>query len=310
MAKKKQKSKDQKKTKKKAQKVTSNLARGDDGNIQITYTIPYTQIAEKRKIAAKRMAEDVEVPGFRKGKAPLSKVIDHLPQEKLLQSTLSEILPGLVAESIKEHKLKPAVYPKFELVKAVEGEDWQVRAITCEIPEINLGDYKKKIKGSLRAKDIWTPDKGEKDAKQKKEKSQAEKEQEAMKALVKEVDIKIPKLLIEEEVNNRLSNLLARIEKLGLNLDSYLASVGKTPQSLREEYAKQAEEALTLDLALQKIAEEENIKVDEKQIDEAIKVSANADPNLEKALNTPNQRKYIESVMKKREVLSSLTKLA
>lgn len=307
---KKQKSKNQKKSKKNDQKITSNLARGDDGNIQITYTIPFSQIEEKRKKVAKKMAESVEVPGFRKGKAPLSKVINHLPQEKLLQSTLSEILPALVAESIKEHKLKPAVYPKFELVKAVEGEDWQVRAITCEIPEIKLGDYKKKIKGALRAKNIWTPGKGEKDEKEKKQKSQAEKEQEVMKVLVNEVDIKIPKLLIEEEVNKRLSNLLEKIEKLGLNLDSYLASVGKTPQTLREEYEKQAKEALKLDLALQKIAEEEKIKIDEKKIDEAIKVSANADPNLEKALNTPDQKRYIESVMKKREALSSLTNLA
>jgi hypothetical protein len=36
--------------------------------------------------------------------------------------------------------------------------------------------------------------------------------------------------LIDEEVNSRLSKLLERIEKLGLTLESYLSSIGKTAQ--------------------------------------------------------------------------------
>src|SRR5258706_424878 len=84
---------------------------------------------------------------------------------------------------------------------------------------------------------------------------QKEKEQIVLKTLIDNIKVSIPKLLIDDEVNHRLSDLLARIEKLGLNLDSYLASVGKTPQSLREEYERQVKDGVSLELILNKIAD-------------------------------------------------------
>jgi len=68
----------------------------------------------------------------------VKKVVEKIPQNQLIETSLGKILPKLFGESIKEHKLKPATYPKFELVKANENEDWQIRAVSCEIPEIDL----------------------------------------------------------------------------------------------------------------------------------------------------------------------------
>jgi len=49
--------------------------------------------------------------------------------------------------------------------------------------------------------------------------------------LLRNIKIEIPKLLIEEEVNTRLSQLLERIEKLGLDLEKYLQTIGKQPRN-------------------------------------------------------------------------------
>ena len=283
------------------------MARSDDGNVQITFTIPFEEIDSKRQEVALSMGQTITVPGFRKGKAPLANLLTHIPSDQLLEKTLSQILPKLVSDAITQHKIKPAIYPKFELVKALDNEPWQIRAITCEIPEFELGDYKKAIANIAKSSSIWTPEKGNKQENESKMTREL-KEQEVIKALIESVKIDIPKILVEEEVNARLSQLLEKIEKLGLNLDTYLKSIGKTAESLRTEYETQASQTLSLDLILSKIAEKENIKVDEKQVDAAIQVSS-ADKELSDQLKSPEQRRYVEAILRKRAALDSLTAL-
>lgn len=290
--------------------ASSTLARSGDGTIQITFSIPFSEIAKLRLVAAKELGEKAEIPGFRPGKAPIEKIIEHIPSNTLLEKTLAKILPKLFADAVEKHSLKPAIYPKFELIKAKENEDWEVRAVTCEISDIDLGDYKKELADSARTKSIWTP--GSEDGASAKEKTKTqtreEKEQLVIKILLEKVKIILPKVLIDEEVNSRLSQLLARIEKLGLNLESYLSSLGKTAQNLREDYEKQAHDALTLDLILGKIAEVEKMTVDEKEIEAAVN-AGKADPKLAQELNTPERRRLIESILKRRKVLDYLVTL-
>lgn len=277
------------------------VAKSDDGTIQITYTIPFEKISKIKEQVALELSKDIELPGFRKGKAPLNKILENIPENTLLEKTLSKILPQLFANTIKEQKIKPAIYPKFELVSAKENEDWQIRATTAEIPNIKLGNYKDKVNGALRSGGLWKPGDDK-----KKELSREEKEQVVIKALLDNIKLEIPKVIIESEVNSRLSKLLEQIEKLGLNLDSYLSSINKTSEQLRTEYERQAKEAVALDLILAKIAQVEKIKVSESEINAAIGASS-ADPKLAKELDTPERKRLIESVLLKRHALSKLT---
>jgi len=289
-------------------KITSVIAKESDGNIQITFTIPFGVVKSAQEETIKELAKDTEIPGFRKGNAPLDKVAEKIPQNKLIEHSLAHILPKALSETITENKLKIAVYPKYELVSAEEGKDWQIRAITCELPEVNLGDYKKTISGASHASAIWTPDKGKPE--EKKEPTREEKEQIVVKTLLETVKVTIPKILIEEEADSRLSSLLARLEKLGLALESYLSSMGKKAEDLRADYANQAKDAISLDLILSKIAETEEIKIDPKEVESAFKMSqATKEDKDEPGANEENQKRYIESILKRRAALDFLIKL-
>lgn len=294
--------------KKKDTKISgeSVVAKSDDGTIQITLSIPFEKIQKAREKAALELGKEIEVPGFRKGKAPIDKVISQASPQTLLEKTLLQILPELFATAVSKNKLKPAIYPKFELIKSDEGENWEVRAQTCELPEIELGEYKKSLKGALSSKKIWTPDKGSE--KKDTEPTNEEKEQQVIKTLLDTIKVKVPKIIIDEDVNQKLSQLLARLEKLGLTLESYLSSIGKNPETLREDYEKQAQEVAKLDLILARIADQEKITIKKEKVDETIKASS-ADENLAKNLDTPEQRRYIESVLRKRAVINHLTSL-
>jgi FKBP-type peptidyl-prolyl cis-trans isomerase (trigger factor) len=290
-------------------KITSVIARESDGNIQITFTIPFSIVKTAEEETLKEFAKETEIPGFRKGMAPIDKVAEKVPQTKLIEHSLSHILPKALANAITENKLKIAVYPKFELISAEADKDWQIRGVTCELPEVTLGEYKKAIEGASRASTLWTPDKGKPEA--KKELTREEKERVVIKALLDNVKISIPKILIEEEADSRLSNLLARLEKLGLALESYLSSIGKKAEDLRADYANQAKDAISLDLILTKIAQDQNIKIDEKEIDTALKMSQAANQNKNDGPEDIEGRKrLLESILKRRAALDFLIKLA
>jgi len=285
------------------------VAREDNGNIQITLNIPYKEVLEAKKSALEEISKTTEVPGFRKGNAPISQVEKHVSENQILEKALGKILPKAFSDIAEKENIKPIVYPKFELISAKENEDWQVRATTCELPEVDLKDYKKLIRDEAKSKAIWTPEKGDPEKTQEeKEKTPEEKEQEVIKILLDKIKINIPKILIDQEVDNRLAQLLDRIEKLGLNLENYLASVGKNPEILRKEYEVQASNTIALDLILQKVSVEEKIEVDEKEIEGLIKATS-ADPKLAESLNTPEQKRFIKSIILKRKALESLVSL-
>lgn len=122
------------------------------------------------------------------------------------------------------------------------------------------------------------------------------------------IKIVVPKILIDEEVDSRLTNLLSRIEKLGLALESYLNSIGKTADGIRVEYEAQAKDAIALDLILSRIFEAENLTVDQKEVASALEVSQTTQkPTAEEDME--QRKRVIETILKKRKALEYLINL-
>jgi len=282
------------------------VAKQADGTVQITFTVPYPEIKKGKEKVLIEFQKEVEIPGFRKGNAPISKVKEKIPENTLLEHTLSHILPTYLTKAITENKLKIAIYPKFQVIKSKENEDWEIRALTAEFPKIEIGEYKKIIKGELASKAIWTPGKGEEKTKKP---SKEEKEQVVIKTLLKNIKINVPKIIIDDEVDTRLANLLQRIEKLGLSLERYLVSIGKTAETLRAEHEKQASEAISLDLILNEIAEKEGIKAEEKEIAPTIIEIKKLNPKITEA-ELERQTRTLSAMIRKRKTLDSLISLA
>lgn len=287
-------------------KITSTLAKESDGTIQITLNLPHSFIKKAEADVLSEISKEITLPGFRKGKAPLSKVKGSVTKETLIKKILGKILSKAIGEAIEEHKIKPVLYPRIEVLKANDNEAWEIRATTCELPKIELGNYKQVISGLGKSKAIWTPDKA-KNA-EPKEPSREEKEQLIIKTLLDSIKITVPKILIEEEVEDRLAQLLDKIDKLGLTLEGYLASLGKTVEVLRAEYQEQAKNTISLELILEEIAKEQKVVISDKQIDEVIG-AAQADPTLKSKLDNPQQRRVIASILRRRTSLDSLVKL-
>ncbi len=292
--------------KKQKEGLSKAIARAQDKTIQITFNLPQEKVKKAEEKILEEIGKNLTIPGFRKGKAPLTKVKENTSREKVIERVLSLLVLPELAKVFEEENIKPVVYPKFELVSVKDEEDWQIRVTTCEMPEVVLGGYKNEIINQLKTEKIWTPDKkGE----EKKEDSKEEKEAKVLESLLKTIKVEIPNILIEEDVETKLSQLLARLEKLGLTLEKYLESIGKTAQELREEYEKQVKESLILELALTKIGNEEKISVDDNEVEELIKASSASPEEAENLIKDERRKEIIRNIILRRKALDFLTSL-
>jgi FKBP-type peptidyl-prolyl cis-trans isomerase (trigger factor) len=273
---------------------------------EITATIPWKEIEEAKKKAVTEAGKNLELKGFRKGNAPENMVIEALGPQKLLELTLQESIPAYYQKAVSELNVNPIVTPKVQLLETKDGQDWKVKFISCVEPEVNLGNYKEELKKENAAKEIWTPGKGEEKKPEKKpEEERDEKLNQAISWLIKNIKVEVCDLIVDEEVSRKLSGLLEQTQKLGLSVDQYLASTGKTIEQIREEYARQAQENLALEFIFSKIADVENIEVKPEDLE---KVMAEAKTDEErKALEA--QKYYIATILRRQKTLDFLASL-
>ena len=295
----------------------NKLARQADGVVEIPVTIPQAKIKATYNQLVGKSSKTAEIPGFRKGKAPPEVVEKNLDKSKVYQQVLETLLPEIMAQNIKKHHLKPIVNPRLKPISMKENQDWQFTLEIVEFPQFELGSYQDQVRGALRATKIWVPGQKESAKPNPNQESATQADQQSLNdkrlkkvfdVLLANIEVPLAKILIEEEVNRALSRLLGQVQKLGLTIDQYVQSLGKTTKSLRQEYEKTAKANLKLEFILQKIGEAMKITVSEKDIEAMI--NAIPDEKTKKSYQNPQQRGYVKSVLRKRQTIDSLLKLA
>ncbi|KKQ01416.1 MAG: Trigger factor, partial [Candidatus Roizmanbacteria bacterium GW2011_GWA2_36_23] len=95
--------------------------------VEIQLIIPKEDIKKEYDAVFIKLQNDLEVEGFRKGKAPRSIAEKILTKETVFKELLSPLLSRLYEEIVKKENLKPIITPRVELVKAKENEDWEIK---------------------------------------------------------------------------------------------------------------------------------------------------------------------------------------
>jgi FKBP-type peptidyl-prolyl cis-trans isomerase (trigger factor) len=240
--------------------MISAFKKHEDGTIELTVTVPSATIAKTKDDVLEEHVKVSELPGFRKGMAPKDIVEKSLDLEHIREDILRKVLPEAYVEAVKEHKITPIINPKIHVDSIEDGKDWVFTALTCEAPEVTLGDYKTGVKNITAKTKIEVPGK----------EPQTVSFEEIAKEIMASAKVSIPNVILDSEVERLLSQTLDEVKKLGLTLDQYLSSTGRNIDGLRGEYRIKAENDVKLEFVLQKIAETEGIKVEDKEIEEAI----------------------------------------
>ncbi|OQA93148.1 MAG: Trigger factor [Microgenomates group bacterium ADurb.Bin219] len=278
---------------------------------EIILHLPWEEIKNKYEEVVNKSAADAQIKGFRKGKAPKKLVEETLDKSKVYSLVVQEILPSYYETAIKDNNLKPIVNPKVSLDSAKENENWEVRILIAEKPQFSLGNYKEEIVKINKSAEIWVPgkDEGKKDKEndpQAIQKKKDEKIQAALKWLSENIKMDFSDLIIEEEVNRRLSQLVEQTQKLGLTIEQYLVSTGKSVDQIKSEYQKEAASLWQIEFILEEISDKENLTVEEKEINELIEKAGSEEEK--KALTT--QKYLLASVVRRQKTLDFLANLS
>ncbi|MBT8389388.1 MAG: trigger factor, partial [Altererythrobacter sp.] len=95
-------------------------------------TIPAKDIAAKIEAEVKKIAPQVQMPGFRPGKVPAN-LIKKMHGEQLHAQTVNDVIRESVDQLMKDNELRPAMQPKIELGEGYEeGKDAEI-AVELEI---------------------------------------------------------------------------------------------------------------------------------------------------------------------------------
>jgi trigger factor len=139
--------------------MTSALVKEDNGTIQLTVSIPWEEVKKTREEILANTQKSANVAGFRKGKAPKKLVEEKVDEAAVREDILKKLLPTYYIKSVEEHKLRPIMNPKVHVDTIEDDKDWQFTALTCEMPDVTLGNYKKKIKDVTAKSKIVIPGK-------------------------------------------------------------------------------------------------------------------------------------------------------
>lgn len=91
--------------------------------------------------ALKKVARSVQLPGFRKGKAPLKFVERHITRESLVKDAIEMVIPKTLEEALAERKLEPLAEPELEIVQLETGKPLIYKATFEVKPEVTVDDY-------------------------------------------------------------------------------------------------------------------------------------------------------------------------
>jgi trigger factor len=115
-----------------------------DSHVRVEVEVPAEQVDRGMQRAARSLAKEMRLPGFRKGKAPPALVIQRLGFGAVFQETIREALPEWYEQGLLGSGISPVGDPDIEIVSAPEAEG-EALSFKFEIgvrPKAKLGEYK------------------------------------------------------------------------------------------------------------------------------------------------------------------------
>ncbi len=104
----------------------------------LTIEMEPAEMEESLENSYHRMVKKVNVPGFRRGKAPRVVLERHVGQESLLTDTVDELVPQAYERALKEQEIEAFAQPQIEVVQT---DPIIFKAVVPLKPVIKLGDY-------------------------------------------------------------------------------------------------------------------------------------------------------------------------
>mgnify|MGYP001059295565 FL=1 len=126
--------------------------------LKLEFTVEAAKFDEAMKKVYFKTAKYFNIPGFRKGKAPMNIVERYYGDEIFYEDTFNEILQEVYEKELTENEITAVSYPDLDVKQIGKGKDLIFTAVVQIKPEVKLGKYKgielKKIEYNVTDDDI------------------------------------------------------------------------------------------------------------------------------------------------------------
>jgi trigger factor len=108
---------------------------------KLTVEVPFEELKPSLDKAYKTIAQQINVPGFRRGKVPPMVIDRQVGRGAVLEQAINDVLPQKYMEAMQEHDLQPLAQPEIEVTRIDDNEALEFTAEVDVKPEITIPDY-------------------------------------------------------------------------------------------------------------------------------------------------------------------------
>ncbi|WP_291581566.1 trigger factor [Clostridium sp. UBA6640] len=110
--------------------------------VKLEIIVEAEKFNEALKKSFAKNAKKFNIPGFRKGKAPLNIVKKYYGEGVLFEDAIDMIYRDTYPKALEENNIDPIDYPSIDIVQIGEGKEFIYTAEITVMPEVELGEYK------------------------------------------------------------------------------------------------------------------------------------------------------------------------
>ncbi|QNN53406.1 trigger factor [Nocardioides mesophilus] len=108
---------------------------------KLTVEVPFEELKPSLDAAYKKIAQQINVPGFRRGKVPPMVIDRQVGRGAVLDEAINAALPQLYVQALRENELEPLAQPEIDITKLEDNESLEFTAEVDIRPEVELPDY-------------------------------------------------------------------------------------------------------------------------------------------------------------------------
>lgn len=121
--------------------LTKNITKQPKAIVDVQVTIPWVDLQARWDEIYQKLANEVELPGFRKGAAP-TEMVEPKIVPQVQQELLKLAMPQALIEALQGTDIVPIDYPKYQVMSFSKGQDLSFKATVTERPVVKVGTYK------------------------------------------------------------------------------------------------------------------------------------------------------------------------
>jgi trigger factor len=104
--------------------------------------VPEDRVREAIRRGFVRLGQKVNIPGFRRGKAPRAVLERMLGKEAAYDEALQDLIPRVFTEAAEESGIRPIARPEIDVKEVEDGQPLRFTASVEVEPDVVLGDYR------------------------------------------------------------------------------------------------------------------------------------------------------------------------